>query len=128
MTNHDKPSTLCGATVPAHSKELLEQVPALALAALNLEQLVGVVHIASGLEGHLTQATHGAECLVITALLHVPAGAFRAKVDLQHDDEGRDTGGAQHPAPLRVLAEKVGVLESDRDDESEADTESSPHL
>lgn len=58
----------------------------------------------------------------------LPSRTFRAEVHLDHDNEGRNRGRRQHPAPLCVLSKEIGALESNGGDETQHDSESSPHL
>lgn len=126
-TYHGEPGRLSGAAVATDGKELGPLV-AIRVHLLDLEQLVGVVHVAGGLDWDAAKAAGGFVGAIKLALFHVPARRLRTEVDLGHDDQGRDRGRAQHPAPLRVLAEEIGVLESNRGDVSQANTEGGPHL
>ena len=107
---HAEPCALGSTSVSANSKELLEEISTLSLTALNLKQLVGVVHISGGLDGRKTQTLDGSEGLVKVTPLHVPSRTFRAEVHLEHDNQGRDRGRGHHPSPWRCLAADDGDL------------------
>ena len=53
---------------------------------------------------------------------------FWTEVYLKADDKRRDRGAGEHPPPLRSFSEDGCVLEGDRHNESQHDTERGPHL
>src|SRR3546814_3161987 len=48
--------------------------------------------------------------------------------DLDHDDQWRYAGRAEHPSPLRVCSQEVRTLERYRHDKAKDDTKCRPHL
>ena len=97
------------------------KVSAALFASLDLNLLVGIVQVTGSLEGRSTETGKRLESVDVTTFADVPSGRLGAEVDLDHHDQGRDSGRREHPAPLGVLALDVadgggGVLESDRDD------------
>jgi hypothetical protein len=73
LHEHNKESTLCGATIATDSEEFFESIPAFSLGGFNLEKLVRVVHIACSLYLVLTQSAKCLESFIELALLHVPS-------------------------------------------------------
>ena len=76
----------------------------------------------------MAEAARRLESLVEPILFHVPTWRLRAEIDLHHDNQRWDGCRSKHPTPLGVLAEDGEILEGNGDDETNADTESSPHL
>lgn len=128
LHKHDEECALSSATVAADTEKLFPWVAANSFRGFDLEQLVRVVHVARSLDLVLTKAAKRLEGLFEPALLHIPSRGLRAKVYLDADDEGRDTSATQHPPPGRKSTKESYVLERDRDNEAQHDTEGGPHL
>lgn len=88
LHKHDEIRKRRGPTVSSHSKEILP-VAAAASLGLDLEQLVGVVHVPSRLNGVMTQSANRTEGLLVLSLFHVPSRAFGAEVNLRIRQKGR---------------------------------------
>jgi hypothetical protein len=72
LHEHNKEGALGCPAVTADSEEFFPGVSTFALSGLNLEKLVGVVHIASSLDFVFAKTAERVECLIELALLHVP--------------------------------------------------------
>lgn len=128
VTYHAKPGALRGTAVTADCEKLLEQLPSGLLPSVRSQQLVREVHVAGGLDVVLSKRFHRVKGPLEVALVHVPARALGHGVHEQADNYGRQGCDSNHPSPLGVGAQEVGLLECEGDDEAQHDAKGRPHL
>lgn len=128
LHEHAKPGGLRGSSVSSHGKELLEDVAVLRAGLFNLDKLVRQVHVTGSLDIMLSKLLHRGEGIAVFSLIKIPARAFWELIDEGSNNQGWKRGGANHPAPLGVVAQEVRVLESQGRDEAQHDTKGGPHL
>lgn len=58
----------------------------------------------------------------------IPSWRFRTEVHLDAHKEWGDCSGGEHPSPLGIFTQKVGVLKGERGDKAQHDSKSRPHL
>lgn len=107
LGDHDRES---GQSSTAHARDGEEFDEALGVVGvgkqlmLDLELRVDVEHVAGYLDRVVAQLDHRIPSLWVAVLLHVPAGRFGADVDEKQQRDGGNEWGAEHEAPVDVVA------------------------
>lgn len=127
LSNHDSRSTVVRTPDARDSEAIphtLEVATTACLFQLLLVDDVGVVVIPGGDDGMGAQFIHRVKALRKVAMLHKPSGRFRAEVNANHEQKGRNKGRSQLKAPGNVSSS----LHDDVCTEAEEDACDDPEL